>query len=184
MNVTDRTEYLEHPGMLKVDDQSQKHGNTKKKTAVQGSQSKKAVSKKYTDVAELSEEGKVLARAFQKMNEKRKLMAQKTQKTQKTQKKKKKSYGALARALTIARRIMKGEKVPPKDENFLFRFNSDLYLKAKMMAAQNVKPKKHKSLLEKMREEEGVSVSISSHQTSSEGSGDSTEGSDSEDTEE
>ncbi len=178
MNVTDWTDYSEHPGMLNVDDRSQRHGNTKKKPSIQGSQSRKGVSKKYTDVAELSEEGKALARAFQKMNEKRKQMAQKTQK------KKKKSYGALARALAIARRIMKGEKVPPKDENFLFRFNSDLYLKAKMMAAQNVKPKKHKSLLEKMQEEDGVSVSISFHQSSSEGSGDSSEGSDSEETEE
>lgn len=181
MNITDRTEYTERPGLLKVEDQSQRHGNTKKKPVLQGNQSKKEVSKKYTDVAELSEEGKALAQAFQKMKEKRKQMAQKTQKTQK---KKKKSYGALARALAIARRIMKGEKVPPKDENFLFRFNSDLYLKAKMMAAQNVKPKKHKSLLEKMQEEEGISISISSHQSSGEGSGDSSEGSDSEETEE
>lgn len=181
MNITDRTEYAEQPGMLKVDNQSQRNGNTKRKTALQGSQYKKGVSNKYTDLAELSEEGKALARAYQKINEQRKKMAQKTQKTQK---KKKKSYGALARALAIARRIMKGEKVPPKDENFLFRFNSDLYLKAKMMAAQNVKPKKHKSLLEKMQEEEGVSVSISSSQTSSEGPGDSSGGSDSEETEE
>lgn len=181
MNITDRTDYSEHPGILNVDERSQRHGNTKKKPSIQGSQSRKGVSKKYTDVAELSEEGKALAQAFQKMKEKRKQMAQKTQKTQK---KKKKSYGALARALAIARRIMKGEKVPPKDENFLFRFNSDLYLKAKMMAVQNVKPKKHKSLLEKMQEEEGISISISSHQSSSEGSGDSSEGSDSEETEE
>lgn len=181
MNITDRTDYSEHPGILNVDERSQRHGNTKKKPSIQGSQSRKGVSKKYTDVAELSEEGKALAQAFQKMKEKRKQMAQKTQKTQK---KKKKSYGALARALAIARRIMKGEKVPPKDENFLFRFNSDLYLKAKMMAAQNVKPKKHKSLLEKMQEEEGISISISSHESSGEGSGDSSEGSDSEETEE
>ncbi len=181
MNITDRTEYMERPGLQKTEDGSQMSGNTKKKPVLQGNQSKKEVSRKYTDVAELSEEGKALARAFQKMNEKRKQMAQKTQKTQK---KKKKSYGALARALAIARRIMKGEKVPPKDENFLFRFNSDLYLKAKMMAVQNVKPKKHKSLLEKMQEEEGISISISSHESSGEGSGDSSEGSDSEETEE
>lgn len=181
MNVTDRTGYAEQSGMLKVDDQSQRHGNTKRKPALQGSQDKKGDSIKYTDVTELSEEGKALARAYQKMNEKRKQMAQKTQKAKK---KKKKSYGALARALAIARRIMKGEKVPPKDENFLFRYNSDLYLKAKMMAVQNVKPKKHKSLLEKMQEEDGVSVSISSDHTSSEGAGDSSEGSDSEETEE
>lgn len=69
------------------------------------------------------------------------------------QKKKKSNNNALSKALTIARRIMRGDKVPPKDESFLFRYNSDLYLKAKMMAIQNKEAEKHKSLLED--EEEG-----------------------------
>lgn len=68
-------------------------------------------------------------------------------------KKKKRPTGDLSRALAIARRIMKGDKVPPKDESFLFRYNSDLYLKAKMMAAIQANPKKHKSLLDELEEE-------------------------------
>ncbi len=49
---------------------------------------------------------------------------------------------------------MKGEKVPSKDESFLFRYNSDLYLKAKMMATIQADPKKHKSLLDELEEED------------------------------
>ena len=69
MNITDRTEYMERPGLQKTEDGSQMSGNTKKKPVLQGNQSKKEVSGKYTDVAELSEEGKALAQALQKMNE-------------------------------------------------------------------------------------------------------------------
>lgn len=103
-------------------------------------------------------------------------------KTKSTGKKKKKSSGNLAKALAIARRIMRGDKVPPKDESFLFRYNSDLYLKAKTMAMQNQKPKKHKSLLEEM--EEGCSICISSPSCSTETGGDPVSDGDSEETEE
>lgn len=98
---------------------------------------------------ELSEKGRQMAKladAFRNKNMKR---------MSNSGKKKKKSTGDLSRALAIARRIMKGEKVPPKDESFLFRYNSDLYLKAKMMATIQANPKKHKSLLDEMEEEEG-----------------------------
>ncbi len=98
---------------------------------------------------ELSEKGLQMAKladAFRKQNMKRLSNAGK---------KKKKPTADLSRALAIARRIMKGEKVPPKDESFLFRFNSDLYLKAKMMATIQENPKKHKSLLEELEEENG-----------------------------
>lgn len=88
----------------------------------------------------------------------------------KTNKKKKTPSKNLSRALAIARRIMRGDKVPPKDESFLFRFNSDLYLKAKMMAMINENPKKHKSLLEEEQEDHG-SVSVSSQMKNGEASG-------------
>ena len=52
MNITDRTEYMERPGLQKTEDGSQMSGNTKKKPVLQGNQSKKEVSGKYTDVAE------------------------------------------------------------------------------------------------------------------------------------
>lgn len=77
-------------------------------------------------------------------------------------KKKKTNNNALSKALMIARRIMRGDKVPPKDESFLFRYNSDLYLKAKMMAVQNKEAEKHKSLLEDEEGGGGASVSGSS----------------------
>lgn len=128
---------------------------------------------------ELSEEGKALSgkRAEQEEAEKlraaREAFREKKKKEQSPlnrmlsksqsagQKKKKSSNNALSKALTIARRIMRGDKVPPKDESFLFRYNSDLYLKAKMMAIQNKEAEKHKSLLED-EEEEGGGMSGSS----------------------
>lgn len=144
-------------------------------------------------VVELSQEGKSLAEEaavrkeptsyevmLEKIKQQQAEIRKNAWKTAKSKKKKKSSYGNLSRALAIARRIMKGDKVPPKDESFLFRYNSDLYLKAKMMAVQNQNPEKHKSLLEELQEEEcggsPSTASSSSGTTSSEGtesSGDS-----------
>ncbi len=95
---------------------------------------------------ELSEKGRQMAKLANAFKT--------TKRMSNTRKKKKKSTGDLSRALAIARRIMKGEKVPPKDESFLFRYNSDLYLKAKMMATIQADPKKHKSLLDELEEED------------------------------
>lgn len=109
---------------------------------------------------ELSGRGRELAKLADAMREAKRAAVKAAQKKKK---KKKSSYGDLSRALAIARRIMKGDKVPPKDESFLFRYNSDLYLKAKTMAAIQVNPKKHKSLLEDEEEEEnGENMSVHS----------------------
>ncbi len=53
-----------------------------------------------------------------------------------------------AKCLEIARRIARGDKVPPKDEQKLLEFNSDMYQMAKNMAAmvKNEKRKEHDSL--------------------------------------
>ena len=53
-----------------------------------------------------------------------------------------------SKCLKVARRIARGDKVPPKDEQKLLEFSSIMYLTAKNMAAlaQNEKAKKHKSL--------------------------------------
>lgn len=123
---------------------------------------------KSSVVVELSQEGKALAeqtavktepssweKMLEKMKQEQAAMTRSLQKAAGKKKKKSKPTGDLSRALAIARRIMKGDKVPPKDESFLFRYNSDLYLKAKMMAMQNENPKKHKSLLEELEEEQG-----------------------------
>ena len=53
-----------------------------------------------------------------------------------------------SKCLMVARRIARGDKVPPKDEQKLLEFSSVMYMTAKNMAAiaQNDKAKKHKSL--------------------------------------
>lgn len=53
-----------------------------------------------------------------------------------------------SKCLKVARRIARGDKVPPQDEQKLLEFSSVMYQMAKTMAAaaQNEKAKKHKSL--------------------------------------
>lgn len=56
----------------------------------------------------------------------------------------------LQKIIVIARRIMRGEKVPSKDEKKLMEYDSDLYQLAKSagMMVKNKKRKEHKSLWE------------------------------------
>ncbi|GHV11032.1 hypothetical protein AGMMS49938_01030 [Fibrobacterales bacterium] len=54
----------------------------------------------------------------------------------------------LLKALEIARRIMHGNIVPKRDEDFLLEFDPKLFLKAKLMAMQNDDPEEYDSLLE------------------------------------
>lgn len=53
-----------------------------------------------------------------------------------------------AKCIEIARRIARGDKVPPKDEQKLLEFSSEMYQVAKNMAvmAKKEKPKEHDSL--------------------------------------
>lgn len=53
-----------------------------------------------------------------------------------------------AKCLEIARRIARGDKVPPKDEEKLLEFSAEMYQVAKNMAvmAKKDKPKEHDSL--------------------------------------
>ena len=62
----------------------------------------------------------------------------------------------LAKLMEIARRISKGDHVPPNDEKKLAEYDSDLYQMAKAAAALHAKEKhkKHDSLFEE--EEEGT----------------------------
>lgn len=55
-----------------------------------------------------------------------------------------------SKCLEVARRIARGDKVPPKDEQKLLEFSSEMYQMAKNMASavQNEKAKEHKSLWE------------------------------------
>lgn len=60
----------------------------------------------------------------------------------------------LAKILTVARRIMHGDIVPPSDEKKLMEYDADLYQLAKnaQMLAQNRDKKKYKSLWEEEEE--------------------------------
>ncbi len=53
-----------------------------------------------------------------------------------------------SKCLEVARRIARGDKVPPKDEHKLLEFSAEMYQMAKTMAAaaRNEKAKNHKSL--------------------------------------
>lgn len=53
-----------------------------------------------------------------------------------------------AKCLEIARRIVRGDKVPPKDEHKLLEFNAEMYQMAKNMGSMvnNEKRKEHDSL--------------------------------------
>lgn len=55
-----------------------------------------------------------------------------------------------AKCLEIARRMARGDKVPPKDEQKLLEFSSEMYQVAKLMAAmaKKEKPKEYDSLWE------------------------------------
>ena len=54
----------------------------------------------------------------------------------------------MAKALEIARRISKGGRVPPQDEQFLLEFSQEMYMAAKMMAIMAKEHKDEDSVLE------------------------------------
>lgn len=54
----------------------------------------------------------------------------------------------LRQAMEISRRISKGGRVPPQDEQFLLEFSPEMYMAAKMAALLAEKHKKHDSALE------------------------------------
>lgn len=58
------------------------------------------------------------------------------------------AFADMAKMMEIARRIARGDRVPPKDEKKLMEFSDELYQasKAAAMVAKNRNPKKHKTL--------------------------------------
>lgn len=168
MYISSTAEWSETQSVIKPKEGEATHG-TNRKTSVSAKKTQEV-----SVVAEFSKQGLSLAgksecakekspwEMFLEQREQREAMlARMLLRKKSAGKKRRKSSGDLSRALAIARRIMRGDKVPPKDESFLFRYNSDLYLKAKSMAVINKKPKKHKSLLEDEEESSGVSISNS-----------------------
>ena len=54
----------------------------------------------------------------------------------------------MAKAIEIARRISKGGRVPPQDEQFLLEFSQEMYMSAKVMASMAKEHKDEDSVLE------------------------------------
>ena len=73
----------------------------------------------------------------------------------------------MSKIMLVARRIMHGDKVPPKDEKKLMEFDSKLYMMAKNTAAmlEIRKRKEHKSLWEDEEEKEQVSATEEANNT-------------------
>jgi len=65
------------------------------------------------------------------------------------------------KCLKIAMRIMKGDYVPKKDENFLAENEPEMYLRAVLLRKQNEDPEDHDSLLEDKEESSEESSSAS-----------------------
>lgn len=57
-------------------------------------------------------------------------------------------YDELMKCLQIASRIIKGDKVPQADLNFLMEHQPDLYSATMLMKQNKEKPKNHKSLVD------------------------------------
>ncbi len=62
-------------------------------------------------------------------------------------------YDDILKCIKIASRIMKGDKVPGKDMNYLAEHQPEMFSAAIMFRDNNEKPKSHKSLLEEPKEE-------------------------------
>lgn len=59
----------------------------------------------------------------------------------------------MAKVIEIARRISKGGRVPPQDEQFLLEFSQEMYMSAKVMASMAKEHKDEDSVLEDEEEQ-------------------------------
>lgn len=105
------------------------------------------------------------------------------QNAQKNADKESEAYEDMIKCLTIASRIIAGDKVPYKDQKFLQEKEPDIYFKANLLKTPKLKPKEHKSVLgddEEDEDTENGNPSVNELDISIEGSG-SSESSSSED---
>lgn len=120
---------------------------------------KKKQTSENTDKISLSIEGKELYKynsTYQKAkNDERIIKKHEEQRRQAIEKakKEKQSSSYFAKMMEIARRIARGDKVPPDDERRLREYNNELYLTVKSMALMNKKPEEYDSLFGKDRQD-------------------------------
>ena len=95
----------------------------------------------------------------------RNMIAQRAENAKKQTEALKKSGDDMLKAIQIARRIAKGGRVPPEDEQFLLQYSQTMYMAAKMQAMMAKEHEKYDSLLEEEEEtsEEGVELDGTVH---------------------
>ena len=95
----------------------------------------------------------------------RNMIAQSAENAKKQTEALKKSGDDMLKAIQIARRIAKGGRVPPEDEQFLMQYSQTMYMSAKMQAMMAKEHEKYDSLLEDEEEtsDEGVELDGTVH---------------------
>ena len=95
----------------------------------------------------------------------RNMIAQSAENAKKQTEALKKSGDDMLKAIQIARRIAKGGRVPPEDEQFLMQYSQTMYMSAKMQAMMAKEHDKYDSLLEDEEEtsSEGVELDGTVH---------------------
>ena len=95
----------------------------------------------------------------------RNMIAQNAENSKKQSEAMKKSADDMLKAIEIARRIAKGGRVPPEDEQFLLQYSQTMYMTAKMQAMMAEEHEEYDSLLEDEEEtsSEGVELDDTVH---------------------
>ena len=106
------------------------------------------------------------AAAMNRIVQMRNMLAQSAENSKKQSEAMKKSTDDMLKALEIARRIAKGGRVPPEDEQFLLQYSQTMYMTAKMQAMMAEEHEEYDSLLEDEEETgdgEGVELDGTVH---------------------
>ena len=90
----------------------------------------------------------------------RNMIAQSAENAKKQTEAIKKSGDDMLKAIQIARRIAKGGRVPPEDEQFLLEYSQTMYMTAKMQAMMAEEHEEYDSLLEDEEETESGEVEL------------------------
>ena len=90
----------------------------------------------------------------------RNMIAQSADNAKKQSEAMKKSADDMLKAIQIFRRIAKGGRVPPEDEQFLMQYSQTMYMSAKMQAMMAKEHKEYDSLLEDEEETSSEEVEL------------------------